>query len=172
MLQAGFSVEAVAGESVSSILQRLPGFSADYIERQIQTVFLNGDAIDDLSLQVTGRTATIALSAAMPGLAGAILRKHSPAAGLRKSLREQQATASGSPVQVRIKLFNTLATERGPALCRSGVRVRAADLAAFLALRPSLLKNLRDVHINGALVPADQLPLRLRSEATVAMRVI
>ncbi|MBE0583084.1 MAG: hypothetical protein IH612_04900 [Desulfofustis sp.] len=172
MLQAGFSIEAVAGESVSSILQRLPGFSADYIDRQIQTVFFNGDAIDDLSIPVTGRTASIALSAAMPGLAGAILRKNSPAAGLRKPHREQQATANGTPVKVRIKLFNTLAIERGPELCRNGVRIKAADLAAFLALRPALLNKLHDIHVNGVSVPADQLPLRLASETTVALHVL
>jgi hypothetical protein len=74
LFQAGFYVTAAAGDSVISVLQRLPGFTPAYIERDIQTIFLNGTAIDDLSVPLNGSSAVIALSAAMPGLAGAILR--------------------------------------------------------------------------------------------------
>ncbi|MEE4313709.1 MAG: hypothetical protein V2J11_04390 [Desulfofustis sp.] len=172
MLQAGFFVDGAAGESISSLLQRLPGFSADYIENQIQTVFYNGDAIDDLSQPLIGPAPTIALSAAMPGLAGAILRKNSPAAPLRKTRSQAAAAASdNTAVTVLVKLFNTLAIERGPALFRSGVRIKAADLAGFLSLRPSLLEKTRDIRLAGSPVPADELTQRLAGQTSVIMHV-
>jgi hypothetical protein len=172
MLQAGFFVDAAIGDSIASLLQRLPGFSTDYIENQIQTVFYNGDAIDDLSQPLTGPTPTIALSAAMPGLAGAILRKNSPAAPLRKTRSKAAAAASGGSIMtVLIKLFNTLAIDRGPALLRSGIRIKAADLAGFLSLRPSLLKKIRDIRLAGSPVPADVLAQRLAGQTSVIMHV-
>ncbi len=171
MLQAGFFVRAAAGEKIASLLERLPGFSATYIEQRIQTVFYNGDAIDDLSLPLTGPAPAIALSTAMPGLAGAILRKNSPAAPLRKTKSAGAPAAGDAAVTVLVKLFNTLAVERGPALFRTGVRVKAADLANFLSLRPSLLKKLSAIRLDGVPVPADELTRRLAEQTSVTMHV-
>jgi len=171
MLQAGFFVEAAVGESIASLLERLPGFSADYIVHRIQTVFFNGDAIDDLSLPLTGSSPVIALSAAMPGLAGAILRKNSPAAPLRKAHSRAATAAAGTTVTVLVKLFNTLAIDRGPALFRSGVRIKAADLAGFLSLRPSLLKKLRVIRLDDAPVSTDELTHQLAGQTSVTMHV-
>lgn len=171
MLQAGFYVDAAPGESIGSLLERLPGFSADYIEHQIQTVFYNGDAIDDLSQPLTGPSPVIALSAAMPGLAGAILRKNSPAAPLRKTRGTASSGDDDAAVTVLIKLFNTLATERGPELFRTGVRVKAADLSGFLALRPSLLEKARDIRLAGSPVAADDLPEQLAGQSSVTIHV-
>lgn len=171
MFPSGFYLDAFEGEPLSSVLLRLPGFSADYIEGRIQTLFFNGDAIDDLGLLLTGATATIALSAALPGLAGAILRKNSPHAALRKTQTEHRPARAGSPVLVRVKLFNAVAIERGPDLCRNGVRINATDLASFLALRPSLLADLRDIELDGEGVAAETLPARLASPTIITLRV-
>lgn len=170
LLQAGFYVTAAEGDSVGSVLQRLPGFTPEYIERDIQTIFLNGTAIDDLSVPLTGSSAVIALSAAMPGLAGAILRKNSPHASLRQPFIGDHRTTTGAPVVVQIKLFNQLATERGPELCRAGVSVKASELASFFMLRPFLLQELQHLSLDGAPLTADELLDRLSSKDLVTMR--
>jgi hypothetical protein len=172
LLQAGFYVTAAEGDSVISILQRLPGFTPEYIERDIQTIFLNGTAIDDLSVPLTGSSAVIALSAAMPGLAGAILRKNSPHASLRQPFIGDRRTTTGAPLPlvVQIKLFNQLAVERGPDLCRAGVSVKASELASFFTLRPFLVQELQHLSLDGAPLTADELLDRLSSKDLVTMR--
>ncbi|BDD87434.1 hypothetical protein [Desulfofustis limnaeus] len=170
LLQAGFYITAVEGDSVSSVLQRLPGFTPEYIERDVQTIFLNGTAIDDLSVPLTGSSAVIALSAAMPGLAGAILRKNSPHASLRQPFIGGRRTTTGSPLAVQIKLFNQLAVERGPELCRAGVSVKASELTSFFRLRPALVQELQHISLDGAPVTVAELLDRLSSKDLVTMR--
>ena len=75
------------------------GISESYLNERVQTIFLNGRAVDDLFGEVVGNNSTIALSAAMPGLAGAVFRK----GGMLSSLRNPRAgtdpgCVSGKPV--------------------------------------------------------------------------
>ncbi len=157
VLQSGFYVNAAEGDSLFSLLKTLPGFSEDYIADEIQTVFLNGDALDDLQTPLSGSAATIALAGAMPGLAGAIVRKGSPWGALRKTISRSGAKRSGGTVSVLIKLFNTVAVDRGPGLLTGSVRINAGDLVHFLELRPSLLASLTGLALNGSPVAPERL---------------
>ncbi|MCG6931107.1 MAG: hypothetical protein LJE64_11180 [Desulfofustis sp.] len=157
VLQSGFYVTAAEGDSLISLLKALPGFSEAYIAKEIQTVFLNGDALDDLQTPLSGSDATIALAGAMPGLAGAIVRKGSPWGALRKTKTITTAEHSGGPVSVLIKLFNTVAVDRGPGLLTGSVRINAGDLIHFLELRPSLLASLTGLALNGSPVAPERL---------------
>ena len=51
------------------------GLPAEYVENRVQAVFLNGKPVDDVDTAQVAANDTIALSAAMPGLLGAVLRK-------------------------------------------------------------------------------------------------
>jgi len=79
--------------------------------------------------------ATVALSAAAPGLAGAGLRKGGAFAGLRKSITFSASTSGhqGGAMDLRIRLYNLLAREWGEAFLTEGIRVEAAELRAVLA---------------------------------------
>ena len=83
LLQAGILIPAVRGVSIGAFLESLPGFTADYITDQVQTIFLNGTATDDMETPMEGDNPVLAISAAMPGLAGAIFRRNSLHAALR-----------------------------------------------------------------------------------------
>ncbi|MDD2465703.1 MAG: hypothetical protein PHI97_17025 [Desulfobulbus sp.] len=114
-----------------SFLVTLPGFTADYIEENVQTIFINGVAADSLDRELVDGT-TVALSAAMPGLAGAIFRRQ----GVHGSLRSRPAT---EPTQVQqtgggyltLKLFNSIGTDRIGDLLQQGILISGKALASF-----------------------------------------
>jgi len=157
LLQSGFFRSTENPTPFLLFLSSLPGFTRDYILNDIGTIFLNGDAIDDFELPLTGKTATIALSSAMPGLCGSILKKGSPHAALRRTRVVKIEEKSGDTVLVRIRLFNIIALERGPELFAEGVQIRSADLISFLSLRPSLLQTMHDISFAGNTVFGEHL---------------
>jgi hypothetical protein len=133
LLGHGFTVKRPAGASVEDFLCRACGIARDYLRERVQTVFLNGKAIDNLAAAVVIDGSTLALSAAMPGLAGAMLRKGGAYAAMRRQISHtslDESRASG-PVSVRIKLFNLVARELGPGFLEQGVLIHGADLQDF-----------------------------------------
>lgn len=171
VLQAGFYLDVAAGTPLYAVLVSLPGFTDEYVDRRIQTIFFNGNAIDDLGEPLAGKTAVIALSAAMPGLAGAILRKGSPHAALRRTPPAERHPANNGPVAVRIKLFNAIIEERGPLLLQHGVAVHAADIASFLKLRPSLIEPPASLLLDGTVRTAADIIEALGKVDTILLTV-
>ena len=157
VLQSGFLMPGTEGESIHTFLKELPGFTEDYLAIEVQTIFYNGDALDNLDTELAGPGATIALGSAMPGLAGAIMKKGSPCGALRKSRTAQDSSNQGDPVEVRTKLFNTVARDRGPCLLENGVRIDARDLRLFLELRPGLLGSFSDVTLDDTRIHSNDL---------------
>ncbi len=148
VLQSGIFRSAIQGQTLLSFLSSLPGFTEDYIANRLQTIFLNGDSVDDTSLVFSEGSVTLALSAAMPGLAGALLRKGSPLTSLRKTAVQKQPSQSSSPVVVKVKLFNVIAVEKGRELLAEGVLLKSEDLVSFLKLRPTLVKAMHETTLN------------------------
>jgi hypothetical protein len=167
VLQSGFYLEARDGDVFLDFLVSLPGFTREYIANDVGTVFLNGDAIDDMEIPLSGKSATIALSAAMPGLCGAILKKGSPHAALRKKVVVSKTAVTGQPMHIRIKLFNTIALERGPELFKTGVELHSADLLAFLSLRPSLVEEMQDLTLSGTPISGERLLDHLANHSNI-----
>lgn len=148
VLQSGFFDSAIQGETLVSFLSSLPGFTEDYIANRLQTIFLNGDSVDDMNLAFSEEFATLALSAAMPGLAGSLFRKCSPLISLRKTAVQKQPSQSKSAVVVQVKLFNVIAVEKGRELLAEGVVLNSQDLLSFLRLRPTLVKAMNETTLN------------------------
>lgn len=150
VLQSGIEVKAASGTSLGSFLGAFPGFTAEYLAEVVQTIFLNGTAVDDLTIPLTGASPQLALSAAMPGLAGAIFRKNSFHAALRSKTGNSAAgTGQNGTITVILKLFNSIARDRGAELLRRGVRLRTETLLDFLARRLNLRQEIRTIRLNG-----------------------
>jgi len=153
LLQSGVYLSCMQGESIADLLGSLDGFTRDYIENRVQTIFLNGLPADDLDQQIFGTEATLAVSAAMPGLAGAIFRKGGKHSSLRTGSAVQAPAVTGDDlVLVRIKLFNMIARERGKEVLAETCRTRASSLERFLSYRPSLAAAIRKVEIDGQIL--------------------
>ena len=156
VLQSGFFREAVQGQTLFSFLLSLPGFTKDYIANRLQTIFLNGDSVDDMTLAFSGNAAVLALSAAMPGLAGSLFRKCSPLTVLRKTAVQGELGLSGGTVAVQVKFFNVIAVEKGSGLLAEGVILNRDDLLSFLELRPTLSRAIKSAALDGhPLLPAE-----------------
>jgi hypothetical protein len=159
LLQSGIKLPAASGISLGVFLNSLPGFDIDYVSDTVQTIFLDGNALDDLEQPLTSQDHVIALSAAMPGLAGAIFRRNSLCAALRtRSENLGTAKKSSNEIFVLLKLFNSIAQEKGEELLRPGGIFSGETLRAFFNQRPSLLDAITSIHINGKMkVSADLL---------------
>lgn len=171
VFQGGVLIEARAGMSLGSFLDALPGFNHDYIVNEIQTIFLDGTAIDDLETPLDGNHPVLALSAAMPGLAGAILRKNSFHAALRTTVTERRDHHDRGPITLTLKLFNSIARDCGPALLAAGIRLDSGVLRVFRATHPNLAVGLHHIVLDGETITAAALSAWLDQERTIALTI-
>ncbi|MEJ2655703.1 MAG: hypothetical protein P8012_00700 [Desulfobacterales bacterium] len=133
LLGQGFIVIARTGVSIRDLLCRQIGVSDDYLDQRIQTIFLDGKVIDDVETAVIGNGTVLALSAAMPGLAGATLRRGGAYAAMRKQISYSNdiLNDSDSNGSVMIKLFNLVALELGPLFLEQGIRIDGKQMENF-----------------------------------------
>ena len=136
LLQQGVKIRRRVGCSVDAFLREELEAGPAMIEK-IQSIMLDGKPVDDIGAAVVHDGSVLALSAAMPGLVGATLRRGGAYSSFRSAITYHETGKSCAPGGgwVSIKLFNLLMAELGPGLLRQGVLVKAADLADFLAER-------------------------------------
>jgi hypothetical protein len=138
LLQQGFMVKVQVGCSVRALLSQQLDISPELLEGRIKTIFLDGKPVDDMDSTIIKEGSTLALSAALPGLAGATLRR----GGIFASLRSQIThPGDDTPIAQRegfivLKLFNLLMEELGPALLHRGVFIKKEVLREFLRNLP------------------------------------
>jgi hypothetical protein len=160
LLQEGAALRAKTGVAVRTFLCEGLGLSPSYVSEQLSTVFLNGRPVDDLDSALICDGYRLSLSGALPGLAGAVMRRSSPLAPLRGTGRRGRATASepGQEGLLWIKLFNVVLEELGPLMLRRGVLVQSGRLEEALRAEDAALpKTRQEAFLNGAPVGLDEL---------------
>jgi hypothetical protein len=170
LLQKGVKVKARVGSTVLSFLCDDLGISPEYVDKRIQTLFLNGKAIDKPDKALLKEDSTLALSAAMPGLLGATLRKGSYYAKMRSeiSYQEQSTSVTAHEGFVLLKLFNLLPSEIGPAVLARGVWWKGEELKQFLKELPDELTGLcSDARLDG-----QEVDLKLFSENCSSYEIV
>lgn len=138
LLQQGFTVRVQVGCSVRALLSQQLDISPELLEGRIKTIFLDGKPVDDMDSTIIKEGSTLALSAALPGLAGATLRRGGTFASLRSQITHP---GDDTPIAQRegfivLKLFNLLMEELGPALLHRGVFIKKEVLKEFLRNLP------------------------------------
>ncbi|HOX33296.1 MAG TPA: hypothetical protein PLB91_13285 [Spirochaetales bacterium] len=160
LLQAGFLLETRPGASAREFMREAIGLEEDYIEGVVSTVFIDAEPVDDIDAATLRPDSLIALSAAMPGLAGAVMRRKSPYASFREAIsyaaragagpREEAASGAGmraggsssdartagTTALVRVKLFNSVMRDRGRATLARGVLAEPGSAAGICAGQP------------------------------------
>jgi len=158
ILQSGIILQSEVGQSVGAFLANLPGFDTDYIINKIQTVFLDGNAIDDMGTQLINSPSVLALSAAMPGLAGAIFRRNSMHAALRTTDSNiNVSTQAETTIAVRLKLFNMIAADKGEGILEKGGRFSGSILINFLQQRPQLKQSIINIETTEGCINTETL---------------
>jgi hypothetical protein len=155
LLQKGVKVRARIGSTVLSFLCDDLGISPEYVDKRIQTLFLNGKAIDNPDTALLKEDSTLALSAAMPGLLGATLRKGGYYARMRNEIshQEQSQIITIHEGFVSLKLFNLLSAEIGPAVLARGIWVKGEELNQFFKELPDeLITTCKELRVDGQAV--------------------
>jgi hypothetical protein len=143
LLEKGVVLSANTGCSLREFLCGQLGISDDYLDQRVQTLFLDARPVDDVDAAMVRDGAVLALSAAMPGLLGATMRKGGRYAAFRKDI-SQQTDACGiceASGRVTVKLFNMVAREIGGRLLEAGVAVDGRDLKRIADRFPEELKK-------------------------------
>ena len=137
LFQKGVLVEVDTGSSVKSLLCDQWGIPLDYVAERISTLFLNGQPVDDIDTAKIHEGAVLALSSAMPGLVGAMMRRGGIITPLRSSIsyRERGGAIDPKRGRITVKLFNLLVNELGPRLLEIGFQAEAEDLKALFPER-------------------------------------
>ncbi len=132
-MQDGFNVLCDDGCTMREFLCEQMHVCGDYTQTRIQTLFLNGKPVDDLDTSIVYQGDNIALSAAMPGLVGATMRRGGFFAGMRGGIsyrgREQQQ--AHERCLVRVRLFNLVAKELAERFLRNGIFLDPERFAAI-----------------------------------------
>lgn len=151
LLGFGFFIDVKTGCSLKEFLSDYLGLDPLYIEDRIQTIFLDGKAVDNIDSCVIKNGSSIALSAAMPGLVGATLRRKSHYASMRSQISQEDESAlgSGTKGRVTVKLFNLIAKELGNELLEHGVRIHRDDFKRCIdKLDKNHVGKITAAHIN------------------------
>ena len=160
LIEHGFKLKVKTGLTIRELLCGQLGVSGDYFDNRIQTIFLDGKAVDDVDAAWINEDSRLALSAAMPGLVGATFRKGGRYASLRSSISYSKTKTPGvrSEGKITLKLFNMVAKELGPVFLRKGVIIEGNTFQNFV------LDNLEDltaacssIHLNDTKIGVAQL---------------
>lgn len=134
LIEHGFELKVKTGLSVRELLCGQLDVSDDYLDNRIQTIFLDGKAVDDADAAWVHEGSRLALSAAMPGLVGATFRKGGRYASFRSSISYSKTKTAGvrGEGKITLKLFNMVARELGPEFLRKGVIIEGNTFQNFV----------------------------------------
>ncbi|MGD8990690.1 MAG: hypothetical protein PVI00_04465 [Desulfobacterales bacterium] len=135
LLGQGFFVKTQVGCSIKDLLCKQLQIKEEYLDRRIQTLFLNGKAVDDVERAYLQDDATLALSAAMPGLVGATFRKGGTFAPMRNTISYDAGISikGEGDTWAKLKLFNMVLKELGPIFLANGVWIHNDNFNEFVA---------------------------------------
>ena len=125
LFQGGVVVPIAGPRSVGDFLAIDLAIDPAYIRDTIATVFVDSMVVDDLDLAMLHPGSTLTLSAAMPGLVGATLRRSSYYSAMRAEVSWHEGATSGDDDEpaptIRVKLFNLVIPGVGPSILRRGI---------------------------------------------------
>lgn len=175
LFHSGVGIKTVAGISLMELLCGQLGIGSDIVREQVQTIFVNGRAVDKTETVEIAAGAVIALSAAMPGLVGASLRKGGVLAGFRQGISypDRLSPTGKSPEEtiIVLKLFNLVAETVAPQLLQRGVWVKGKTLQNLLT-QVETDSPLKDavVEWNGVPLPKNQIGIIQWPDGWVELR--
>lgn len=97
LFQSRVYCDCSVGVTVQELLSSDFGLSLDYIEQHVETVFLNGQPLDDLNKAVIQSGDRLVLAAGLPGATGICMRRKSPLQSYRAGISQQQTGQTQDP---------------------------------------------------------------------------
>jgi len=160
LLENGFIIKGKVGCSVKEFLCNRMFIGQDYLDKRIQTIFLNGKPVDDVNSAIVKDGSVISLSAAMPGLAGATMRKGGVLSSMRSGISCIPAETGSDSFEGKatIKFFNLISKELGPAFLNRGIIIEGKTFSGFIVTNRKIIEaGLLSAETNGIKVKTDKL---------------
>jgi predicted RecA/RadA family phage recombinase len=176
LLENGFIIKGKVGCSVKEFLCNRMFIEQEYLDKRIQTIFLNGKPVDDVNSAIVKDGSAISLSAAMPGLAGATMRKGGVLAAMRSGISCVPAE-TGSDLyegKVTIKFFNLISKELGPEFLNRGIIIEGRTLSGFFGSNRKIIEaGLFSAETDGAKIETEKLfNIKWEDKAELLLKVI
>ena len=160
LLSKGFIIYAETGCTIKDLLCGQLGIKDDYLEERIQTIFLDNKTVDDVDSSVIRKVSILSLSAAMPGVLGATLRKGGRYAPMRSQISHDKNIPASQlkKGKITLKLWNLIVKELGPNFLQQGIWIKAEEAGSFMVRhREELLKVCTSAKMDGKSIALDQL---------------
>jgi len=137
ILQKGFLIKTVSGNSIRAVLCDQIGVRPEYLDNRVNTIFLDGKPVDNVDSAIIKESSVLALSASMPGFVGAAFRKGGYYARMRGSITydEDSGPATSREGFFLLKLYNFVAKELGPLFLESGIWLPPSDVKELFQSR-------------------------------------
>ncbi len=162
LLQRGVMVPLNSEVSLSHFLYHHLSLTPEFVEDYVTTIFLNGKPVDDLDRATLRGGDTLALSAAMPGLVGASMRRQGLVASLRCGIShrpEERMGSESSSNTLTLKLFNLMIDAVGPSILENGILLTKEHWDQFQqSAGLKLWDRCRTVRIDGQDVSSQEEP--------------
>jgi len=177
LLAQGFFMSITTGCSVKEFLCDYLGWDIEFVQQRVQTIFMEGRLVDDINRALVQDGASIAVSGAMPGVLGAIVRKESFYSARRSQITGQsgadkEPSSRQAQGRVRVKLFNVIAKEKGSALFDKGIIIMGKDFKSYMRLQPeSLLAQCKAVRIEQKPADINQLLSARLEDREILLRI-
>ncbi len=143
LIEKGVKISLDEDMTAMAFLSDRLGLSSSYIDERVQTVFINSRPVDNLKSAMVTHNCIVALSAAMPGLLGATMRKGGRYAAFRTEISHNSngERTGAQKGRVTLKMFNLLLREIGPGLFKMGVIIQWKELLQILTLHQTALET-------------------------------
>lgn len=160
LLEQGVELEATLPAPLRALLCDQLGVDPQYVDERINTIFLDGKAVDRPDSALAHPGSVLALSASMPGFVGAAFRKSGRYALMRGALSHVEREDREAPERglFTLKLFNMTCKELGPGILKRGAVVAVENLERIVAGLPeSFEQGCVACELDGAPLPPASL---------------
>ncbi|MGA7827517.1 MAG: hypothetical protein WCA04_07660 [Geobacteraceae bacterium] len=153
-------VKVECGKTLSDLLYNQFQIPFEYVTKDIKVIFLESSPVDNLETAIIKDGATLALSAAMPGLVGAAMRRDGELNWMRSGISYQEGKTEQreEPGLIKIKLFNKVMADLGESFLRRGIYLQSIYLSEFLPrFTPEFWNEGITIKKNGDTISSQQL---------------
>ncbi|HET6418547.1 MAG TPA: hypothetical protein VFG19_00225 [Geobacteraceae bacterium] len=159
LLQRGCHVRVRTGCTLRELLCDDFRITPDYIKNDIKVIFIDYSPVDDLDTAIIKDGTILALSAAMPGLVGAAMRRDG-LSWMRTGItyHEDGSVHEQHEGVIQVKLFNQVMADLGESFLRRGIYVKSSSLAYFLGkFTEDFWLKCGEITRNGAIITGNGL---------------
>ncbi|MHC1697303.1 MAG: hypothetical protein AB9919_04380 [Geobacteraceae bacterium] len=160
LMHNGCYLKVECGKTMRDLLCNQFQIPFEYVRKDIKVIFLEYSPVDDIETAIIKDGATLALSAAMPGLVGAAMRRDGDLNWMRNGItyHEGETEHKEELGLIQMKLFNKVMADLGESFLRRGVYLQSKYLSEYLTrFTPDFWSEVIAITKNGETITSDEL---------------